>query len=73
MTKIHVQRLVSVWVEDTYEVENTREETIRKAVNYEFDPISGETMWDSMVDSGPVEVLSEDYKTKLYNEQIYQN
>lgn len=69
--KIYVERLVSVWVEHTYEVDTINDEIISDAVNYNFDPSEEEILYDTMIDKGPVEVYSED-KTLLYkNEQIY--
>lgn len=59
--EIKVQRLVEVWVEDTYEVDNLSPETLEKAVMYEFDAEESETLWDTLVDRGPYEIYDEKY------------
>lgn len=59
--KIRVQRLIEVWIEDSYEVEDTTEESIDKALNYELDADSTEVLWDSQEDLYPVKVYDEEY------------
>lgn len=57
--EIKVQRLVEVWVEDVYEVDNLDSETLQKAVMYEFDCKDSETLWETLIDKGPYEIYDE--------------
>ena len=36
MPKIHVQRKVEVWVEDSYTVDEINDDIIQQAINYEL-------------------------------------
>lgn len=64
--KINVQRLVKVWVCDTYEVDEVTPEIIQDAINYNIDCQDSETFWETLIDLGSVEVY--DDKNKLiYN------
>lgn len=56
MEKIYVQRKIEVWVEDVYHVEDLSEETLEKAINYDLDYEDCEVLWESQIDSGPVEI-----------------
>ena len=64
--KIVVQRKVEIWVEDVYNVED--ESQIQNAINYDFDSIESNTLWDTQEDLGPVEVYDEDWKLLYSNE-----
>lgn len=66
MEKIYVQRKVEVWVEDIYEVEEINDETIESAINYDLDPDESETLWETLVDLGPVEVYDRN-RNKIYS------
>ena len=61
MHKIYVQRKVEVWVEDIYHVEDLSEETLEKAINYELDYEESETLWDSLIELGPMKVYDENW------------
>ena len=69
MEKIYVQRRVEVWVEDVYKVEEINDEIIKAAVNYDIDADESETLWESLIDLGPVEVFDQHNK-KLYSNII---
>jgi hypothetical protein len=66
MEKICVQRKVEVWVEDFYTVEEINDETIEAAINYDLDADESDTLWESQIDLGPVEVYDQHYK-KIYS------
>lgn len=71
MPKIHVQRKVEVWVEDSYTVDEITNESIEAAIDYDFDADYTEVLWETQEDLGPVEVYDEHYKlidSKKYNE-----
>lgn len=71
MEKIYVQRKVEVWVEDIYMVEEINDETIEAAINYDIDVDDSDTLWETLIDLGPVEVYDEHHKlicSKKYNE-----
>lgn len=67
--KIHVQRKVEVWVCDTYEVEEITPEIIQDAINYELDCEYSETLWETQIDLGPIDVLDENLKT-IYSDDL---
>lgn len=69
MEKIYVQRRVEVWVEDVYKVEEINDEIIKAAINYDIDADESETLWESLIDLGPVEVFDQHNK-KLYSNII---
>jgi hypothetical protein len=62
MEKIYVQRKIEVWVEDIYRVEEINDETIEAAINYDIDVDESDTLWETQIDLGPVEVYDEHYK-----------
>ena len=66
MEKIYVQRKVEVWVEDIYKVEEINDETIEAAINYDLDVDESETLWETQVDLGPVEVYDKN-RNKIYS------
>lgn len=66
MEKIYVQRKVEVWVEDIYKVEEINDETIEAAINYDLDVDESETLWETQVDLGPVEVYDKNW-SKIYS------
>ena len=70
MHKIYVQRKVEVWVEDIYHVEDLSEETLEKAINYDLDYEESETLWETQVDLGPVEVYDQ-HRKKIYSNINY--
>ena len=59
MKKIYVQRKIEVWVEDVYEVNEINDEIIEAAINYDINVDESETLWETQVDLGPVEVYDE--------------
>lgn len=59
MEKIYVQRKVEVWVEDIYTVEEINDEIIEAAINYDIDADESDTLWETLIDLGPVEVYNE--------------
>jgi hypothetical protein len=61
MHKIYVQREVKVWIEDIYHVEDLSEETLEKAINYDLDYDETDTLYDTLVDLGPVKVYDENW------------
>ena len=66
MEKIYVQRKVEVWVEDIYKVEEINDETIEAAINYDLDVDESETLWETQIDLGPVEVYDRN-RNKIYS------
>lgn len=62
MEKIYIQRKVEVWVQDSYTVEEINDETIEAAINYDIDVDESDTLWETQVDLGPVEVYDEHRK-----------
>jgi hypothetical protein len=66
MKKIYVQRKIEVWVEDIYHIEDLSDETLEKAINYDLDYEESDTLWETQVDLGPVEVYDE-YRNKIYS------
>ncbi len=67
MAKFKVQRKVEVWVEDIYEVEEITSENIDKAINYDIDCEESETLWDTLIDLGPIEVYDENWELLYSN------
>ena len=61
MHKIYVQRKVEVWVEEIYHVEDLSEETLEKAINNGLDYEESDTLWDTMVELGPVQIYDENW------------
>jgi len=70
MEKIYVQRKIEVWVEDVYKVEEINDEVIESAINYDLDIDEEETLWETQIDLGPVEVYDHHYK-KIYSNIDY--
>ena len=68
MEEICVQRKVEVWVEDIYKVEEINDETIEAAINYDLDPDFTETLWETQVDLGPIQVF--DHNNNLLKEEL---
>lgn len=60
MAKLKVQRLVKVWVEDIYNVDEITQEVIDAAIKYEIDADDYDTLWDSMEELGSYEVFDDD-------------
>lgn len=57
--RIKLKRLVKVWVEDVYEIEQLDKETKEWMFNYRLEPKSTETLWETQVDAGPYEITIE--------------
>ena len=68
MKKIYVQRKVEVWVEDTYMVEEINDKTIEAAINYDIDVEDSDTLWETLIDLGPVRVYDENQNLITTNE-----
>lgn len=68
MKKIYVQRKVEVWVEDIYMVEEINNKTIEAAINYDIDVEDSDTLWETLIDLGPVEVYDENRNLIKTNE-----
>lgn len=67
MPKIHVQRKVEVWVEDSYTVDEINDDIIQQAINYELPFEDSDTLWETQVELGPIEVYNQ------HNKKIYSN
>ena len=50
MPKIHVQRKVEVWVEDSYTVDEINDDIIQQAINYELPFEDSDTLWETQVE-----------------------
>ena len=61
MSKIIVQRKVEAWIEDIYNVEEINEDIIDRAIDYDIDVDDSETLYDTVVDLGPVKVYDENW------------
>lgn len=60
--KIRLQRKVEVWVEEVYEVEQLDEIIKEMMFNYELEPESIDTLWETQVETEPYEILDKDWK-----------
>ena len=58
--EIIVQRKVEVWVEDIYEIKDLSQ--VQDAINYDIDCKCSYTLWETLVDLGPVEVYNKNRK-----------
>lgn len=67
MEKIYVQRLVSMWVEDTYRIPEISDENLQKAIDYEIEEEYTEVLYDTQESIGPVEVYDEDRHLLMKN------
>ena len=67
MPKIHVQRKVEVWVEDSYTVDEINDDIIQQAINYELPFEDSDTLWETQIELGPIEVYDQ------HNKKIYSN
>ena len=67
MPKIRVQRKVEVWVEDSYTVDEINDDIIHQAINYELPFEDSDTLWETQVELGPIEVYDQ------HNKKIYSN
>ena len=67
MEKIYVQRKVEVWVEDSYTVDEINDDIIHQAINYELPFEDSDTLWETQVELGPIEVYDQ------HNKKIYSN
>ena len=70
MKKIYVQRKVEVWVQEIYEVEEINDTTINDAIEYNLDVDEEETLWETQIDLGPVEVYDK-HRKKIYSNINY--
>ena len=68
MKKIYVQRKVEVWVEDTYMVEEINDKTIEAVINYDVNVEDSCTLWETLIDLGPVRVYDENQNLITTNE-----
>lgn len=60
MAKLKVQRLVKVWVEDIYNVDEITQEAVDAAIEYEIDADDYDTLWDSVEELGSYNVFDND-------------
>lgn len=67
MEKIYVQRLVSMWVEDTYRIPEISDENLQRAIDYEIEEEYTEDLYDTQEIIGPVEVYDEDRNLLIKN------
>lgn len=65
--KIRVQRLVKVWVEETYDVKELSDQTLTDIIDYGQETDDVETLWETQSDLGPVDIYTNDRKTLLYS------
>ena len=70
MEKIYVQRKIEVWIEETYEVEEINDTTINDAIEFNLDVDEEETLWETQIDLGPVEVYDK-HRKKIYSNINY--
>lgn len=67
MEKIYVQRLVSMWVEDTYRIPEISDENLQRAIDYEIEEEYTEDLYDTQEIIGPAEVYDEDRNLLMKN------
>lgn len=58
--KLRVQRLVKVWIEDVYHVDEITPEIIDSAIDGDLEADDYDTIWDSMEELGAYEVYNDD-------------
>ena len=58
--KIIVQREVKVWVEDIYNIDDLSQ--VQDAINYDLECEDSDTLWETLIDLGPVKVYNEDFE-----------
>ena len=66
MEKIYVQRKIEVWVKEIFYVDEVTDTTIDAAIDYDIDYDSEDTLWETQVDLGPVEVYDKN-RNKIYS------
>lgn len=71
MPKIHIQRKVEVWVEDSYTVDEINDDIIQLAINYELPFEDSDTLWETQVELGPIEVYDNNWKLIHTNKGEY--
>lgn len=57
--KITIERLVNIWISETFEVEDLSEESLDKCLEYRQDVLDSDVYWDSQEDLGPIEIYDE--------------
>ena len=67
MSKICVQRKVEVWVSEYYTVDEINDDIIQQAINYELPFEDSDTLWETQVELGPIEVYDQ------HNKKVYSN
>lgn len=70
MEKIYVQRKVEIWVEEVFIVEEINDTTINDAIDYNLDVYDSETLWETQVELGPVEVYNDEWNIIYSNVKI---
>lgn len=60
--KIIVQRLVKIWVEESYDVEDLSEDTLEDVIMYNIEGYDIEPLWETQEDLGPVEIYDNSWK-----------
>lgn len=61
MKKLILQRLIEVCIEEVYEVDEINDDTIQGALDYDYDVIESEVIWETQYDLGPYRVYDESY------------
>ena len=59
--KIKLQRLIQVWVEETYDIEDLSEETFDKLRDCEICCYEVEPLWETQEDLGPIQIYDDDW------------
>ena len=60
--KIIVQRLVKVWIEEGYDVEDLSEDTLEDVIVYNKECYDTEVLWETQEDLGPIEIYDDSWK-----------
>ena len=58
--KITVQRLVEVWIEETYNIDD--ESQVQDAINHDIEYDELDVLWETEDDLGSIEVYDENWK-----------
>lgn len=68
--KIIVQRLVKVWIEEDYDVEDLSEDTLEDVIIYNKECCDTEVLWETQEDLGPIKIYDDSWKLiKLINDE----
>ena len=65
MEKIKLQRLVKVWIEETYYVDEINKKTFKDVLNYDLECEDSQILGDTLEELGPYKIWTENYSKLL--------